>query len=364
VENPISEDFILTKDHESKVLELWESGTKDLIKIIHEIFGEDFDGRSKPGRAVRSFLASQDKKYKATNVYIKKNFELTDEQKQFIKNNLDKLTGLEMTRTLLNDKTLTPLSAEHRAVFTYVDSLDEEHKISEYYKEGKTIETEYRGPRSTQQALVRINKYATRPINPEKLTSKEKQNIQAVLSYLNVHRYLLIMNEFVEQRDRDLMESSYVRFIYDKGNITEEEIEMYLNWCLDIVNYQKMQRDLNKMIAARDDMLTEGKTISKSLVDQINKLYEETDSTQKRMKQSQEALSGKRKDRIEAMGNQDANILQLVEAFKENEKRQRIIQLAEARKKDLASEFDRLQTMDSLKAEIFGLTREEMLNGL
>lgn len=357
-------DIVLTKDQEDQVLSLWNEGITGLIDIIHTLFGDKFDGRSKEGRAVRTFLANQKLKYKSTSVYIKKEFSLTDEQKEFIKNNIDKLSGLEMTQTLLNDKSLTPLSAEHRAVFAFIDSLDEDRKMSSYYKEGKTIETEYRGPRQFVHVISRINKYILKGLNPEKMTSKEKQNVEACLGYLNVHRYLLIMNEFVEQRDRDLMESSYIRFLYDKGNLTEEEVDMYLNWCLDIVNYQRMQRDLNKMILVRDETLRENKGISKSLVDQINKLYEETDSTQKRMKQAQEALSGKRKDRMEAMGNQNANILQLVEAFKENEKRQRIIKLAEARKKDLENEFDRLETMDGLKAEIFGLTRDEMLNGL
>ena len=62
-------------------------------------------------------------------------------------------------------------------------------------------------------------------------------------------------------------------------------------------------------------------------------------------------------------GVENASILNLVEMWKDEESRHKMIKLAEIRKKALEEEVERLSTMDEIKCRIMGLTEEEVLNG-
>ena len=49
--------------------------------------------------------------------------------------------------------------------------------------------------------------------------------------------------------------------------------------------------------------------------------------------------------------------------WKEEESRNKLIQLAELRKKIVKSEIDNLSSMDEVKARILGISPDEILNG-
>jgi hypothetical protein len=50
-----------------------------------------------------------------------------------------------------------------------------------------------------------------------------------------------------------------------------------------------------------------------------------------------------------------------VEAWKREEDRKRIIKLAEKHRDDLKKEVERLSSMDALKAELFGLDKDNII---
>ena len=49
--------------------------------------------------------------------------------------------------------------------------------------------------------------------------------------------------------------------------------------------------------------------------------------------------------------------------WKQEESREKLIKLAELRKKAVEEEVEKLTTIDEVKATIMGLTKEEALNG-
>jgi hypothetical protein len=49
--------------------------------------------------------------------------------------------------------------------------------------------------------------------------------------------------------------------------------------------------------------------------------------------------------------------------WKEEESREKLIQLAEKRKKIIKKEINKLTTMEEVKARIMGITEDEILNG-
>ena len=60
---------------------------------------------------------------------------------------------------------------------------------------------------------------------------------------------------------------------------------------------------------------------------------------------------------------QSASILNLVELWKDEESRNKMIKIAEIRKKNISSEINRLSSMEEIKSRIMGISEEEVLNG-
>jgi hypothetical protein len=74
-------------------------------------------------------------------------------------------------------------------------------------------------------------------------------------------------------------------------------------------------------------------------------------------------LKQKRSDRLSKQIKENASILNLVEMWKDEESRKKLIKLAERRKLAIKEEIGNLSAMDDVKARIMGLTEDEALNG-
>ena len=55
--------------------------------------------------------------------------------------------------------------------------------------------------------------------------------------------------------------------------------------------------------------------------------------------------------------------MNLVQAWKDEESRKKMINLAELRKKTIDEEIDNLSSLDDFKGKIMGLTKDEAKNG-
>ena len=60
---------------------------------------------------------------------------------------------------------------------------------------------------------------------------------------------------------------------------------------------------------------------------------------------------------------ESASILNLVELWKDEESRTKMIKIAEIRKKNISAEIERLSSMEDIKSRIMGISEEEVLNG-
>ena len=60
---------------------------------------------------------------------------------------------------------------------------------------------------------------------------------------------------------------------------------------------------------------------------------------------------------------ESASILNLVELWKDEESRHKMIKIAELRKKNVSKEIERLTSMEEIKSRIMGISEEEVLNG-
>ena len=71
----------------------------------------------------------------------------------------------------------------------------------------------------------------------------------------------------------------------------------------------------------------------------------------------------KRHERLSKQIKENASILNLVQLWKDEESREKLIKLAELRKNVLKEEVENLSSMDEVKSRILGLSEEEVLNG-
>ena len=117
----------LSQEQQDKIINEWNSrpenppSLKELVKVVFPE-KENLDGRSEEGRLVKEFLSGKQIKARASQEYLPKNkIELTEERKEFIRNNLETMSFVDMARTLFNDKKITNLSQESRTVQNIIE---------------------------------------------------------------------------------------------------------------------------------------------------------------------------------------------------------------------------------------------------
>ena len=335
-----------------------------LMHLIQDVAGfKGKDGRSKEGRAVKAYLSEIDFNAIPASEYQKvEKPELSKEQKEFIGNNRDTMKYVEMSRILFSNDQLTSLSAETRMVTDYCKSLD-----GESFEESREQERfEYKPPKHPDRVLSRINKFILDSgIDKDKISPRQKKNIQKLMGYLHTFRFVHHMSNYDGQTNRDLFESSFVRYTHDKPDLTQEEVDQYIVLSGEVVIASNIQGRVGRLQRLLDDTASdnEGRRISMSLVEAISTAQNEYNSCVNRQHKLLSDLKQKRSDRLSKQVHENASILNLVETWKEEEGRKELIRIAELRKKVIRDEIDNLSTMDDVKARIFGLSDEEALNG-
>ena len=220
---------MLTEDQQNLIVNEWNNRPEDppslieLIRIAYPSF-PDLDGRCKEGKYVQAFLAKRSLKARGTHEYkSKKAPDLSDENRQFILNNAKTMKALEITRIIFDNPTLSNLNNETRIVAKFIS----ENVLPEgIYKEQEEIAQEdYVSPRSLDKAINKVNRYVyDLNLKRETLNSRHKRDLECLLKYINTYRFVHQINSYDGNVDRDLFESSFVRYTYDKNDLTEEDI--------------------------------------------------------------------------------------------------------------------------------------------
>ena len=356
----------LTNEQKKIILERWKDNTKQppaLKELVELCFGANVDGRNKISKLIKEYCATFSYKPRSSFEYVKKEIGLSDEQKEYVANNCASMKSYEMARILFNNQSLGSLNAETKAVEAYKRSLPGAVLFDETTEEVKDGE-EYFPPRSLPQAAIRINKYVLHGVKQEDIEKNQKiiKNLTCLIKYCHIHRFKMMINKFADKNSKELFEGSYIRYLWDKGeDVTEEELDLYINLCCDIVNYTKSQSELENLIDMRDKCAedSDGKRLSLSIVQAISDIRKEMDDNHKRQQRTIETLQGKRNERVTTKTKENASLIQLVEFWKNYENRKQILMLAEARRNKVKDEIKRLATFDELKCQIFGLSEEE-----
>ena len=356
----------LTEEQKEIILNEWNSRLEnppsllELIKLSYPN-NPELDGRSKEGREIKTFLATRKIKAKGAHEYqAKEKIDLTEEQEQFIESNSSMMKSLEMAKVIFDDPSLTNLNQETRTVNDYIKTLD----ITPFEDTNEVPSSVYKPPTTFHLAVSRVNKYVAGAIDKDKITSSVKKNIDSVIAYLGTHRFCHQINTYDSQSDRELFESSFVRYTNDKPDLSQEEVDQYIVLCTEIIIASAIQartRRLQELLdAAAED--SEGRRMAMSLVEAISSAQTEYNQCINRQHKLLGDLKQKRSDVLKNQIKANASVLNLVQLWKEEESRQKLIKLSELRKKAVADEIKNLSGMDEIKCKIMGLSEGEVLD--
>ena len=363
------EEIILTEAQQLLLLKEWNdrpSNPPSLNELAKIAFPEveNADGRSKEGRAVKAFLATRQLKARGAQEYQhKEKIELTDEQKEYAANNAPTMKAYEMARVLFENLDLTHLSQESKCIYEYVKTLDV--KITTFDDDQNSANGDYRPPKTEDRIVSRVNKYVLDGIIRDKITSKQKRDISSLIGYLHTYRFIHQINSYENQTNRELFESSFVRYTYDKNDLTQEEVDQYIIMSAEVVIASSIQKRVERLTSLLDSTAddSEGKRISMSLVEAINTAQTEYHQSVMRQQKLLGDLKEKRSDRLKNQIKENASILNLVQLWKDESSRIKLIKLAELRKQSVKNEVERLSSLDEIKCRIMGISEDEITDG-
>lgn len=351
----------LTTEQKQKVLEQFKI-TPDLNIITQVVFEDEaLDGRSKEGRAIRSFLAEQGRQYNTTKSEKKKFVNFTDQQIQFMMSDRinSSMSAFEIAKLVLNDEEIKPLSAEHRAVqeFLYKNRNDivDETELS--------AESKWHSPKSPLSAIRRINKWTGENISEDlnQVPLKTRKCIESLLKYYKSYKLESEINSYKTQGDRELFESEFVRSVWNKDDLTPDELNLYMMVCSNFVRKAKIQKRLDQFNLMLESEDISAQDLTMRLTEHLKATSDELDKCEKRIDSLINKLNGDRAKRLERRGEASVNFLSVVEVFQNYEDRKKMIMMAEMQNKLIEDEIDRLESVDELKGRIFGISRYEIL---
>jgi len=367
-------DYQLTDEQKKKALEYWELKTEkgetpSLPELTFYLFGEGIDGRSKQARAMKDFLAEFQIKPKGSHVYVpKERKQLSEEDKAFIENNCDKMTAVEIARIIFKNPKLNNTAIESRTVNDYLKELSPIHLYSD---PGEIPEGEWKAPNTYLQTVSRTNKHIKfdAAIDKENMTAMQEKEIRALMRYLNTYRFDMQINAYDEPKDRELFESVFVRYCYDKADLTEEEVDQYTILAGESVMERKIKRRaehlqnlLDKQTGLGDDSQENAK-VAMALVEAIGKATAELNACNKRQQDLVNSLKQKRSDRLSKRIKENASIINLIDKWKHAKTRKELINIAEKRKAKVKEAIEELANMEDVQAKILGISMDEALNG-
>ena len=268
-----------------------------------------------------------------------------------------------MARVLFHDATIAPTDARCKLVASYA------RKFNPSLANEETI-GEYEPPKSIGGLIDKANRYAINPkkdgkpqFDRENLSNQDKKNLGALLDNLNLPLFKVEANKFNTKLDRELFESTFILHCWDKPDLEAADIQKYVTLASQSVKYQQIDT-----IAARlDQKLNEALDdpngrFSMSDAEVLNSYREKANAALKHIDSLLKSLVGDRSKKMAEKKNANSSLHSLVESWKREDDRRRLIRVAELeRKAALKQEVERLSDMDAIKAEIFGIRQDDIL---
>ena len=330
----------------------------DLIELTRALFeDETIDGRSKEGRAVRKFCVEEKIDFQTTKHKKAEKIKLTEEQEEFcVEYARDGMNPYQIASLLFPDDGVTPLSRETLDITDYLNEHGPEGQITD----PTGYRFEYFPPKTSTVIVNKVNEVTATDWQPNKLSIAQRDCVDALKRYLSSPRFKQTIGAYLEAQDRELFEAEFIRAIHDKPDLTTDEVNLYINVCIDYINLKHIQKAMNKL----DKMFDEAESqqeMTVRLAELLKTKSDEYNQCEKRMESLIQKLQGDRAKRVNAEQDKYANILSLVQIFQDEDERKRMVMIAEMQKEAVKEEAGRFEDMPEWKARILGIGVHEVL---
>jgi hypothetical protein len=328
----------------------------NLLDLTRQVFEDPtIDGRSKEGRAVRAFLAEEKLEYKTTKREKVPDIQLTDEQIEFIKAQAqNNLSAYQIAEILFPDINIKRFCKEHMTIVEFL----REYEPAYVHETETAINRSYNPPKIFSTALKKINTFTLREMHEDKLTHDEIDCVESLMRSLSAPRFIQVISNYNSMKDRELFEAEFVRATWDKPDLTSDEINLYINVCVDYINLKNISSHIEKLNTMFNEV-EDQQDMTVRLAEVLKSKTDEYDKCEKRMESLIKKLNGDRAERLKNRRQDNATIISLVKSFQIESERRRMIELAEMQKKLVEDEVTRLDNMDSWKARILGISKHD-----
>ena len=347
----------LSKEQKQFIIDNFNK-TPDLIELTRQVFdNQELDGRTKEGRAVRKFLVDRGLKFNTTQKQKKEEIEFSQEQKEFmIQYAKEGMTAYEISKILFPEVNVTNLSKEVTEVARFIEDVD----FRLMHPSESAINTQYFPPKSNSRVIKKINEYCQEEIDEKQVSRGEMDNIESTMKFLAAPRFIQVINTYTSGDDRKLFEAEYIRSVWDKPDLTSDELNLYINVCMDYIHLKNISKAIDKLNRMFEDC-EDQQDMTVRLAELLKTKSEEYNQCEKRQETLIARLNGDRKERIKNKHNDNASILSLVRVFQNEADRNRMIDMAEKQKMLIAQEADNLERMDVWKARVLGIAKDDVL---
>ena len=310
------------------------------------------DGRSKEGRSVTKFLAENGLKAKTTKREKQQSIKLT--QKQLDKIDSLRMDGLNTSEIadLIFNKPVARLSTEWRSVNEIV------HKEREEPKEEP--QSTYVAPNAISRLIKKINDSTGYGLEEGKMSRNQITCCDKLRINLNNSRFVAIVNNYSNFRDKELFEQEFIRLTWDKPDLTADEINLYMNVAKEIINLELITghlQKLNDMFESADDQ----DEMTVRLAEIIKAKSSEYHQCESRIENLTKKLQGDRGARLANKQKETASFLSIVQLFQEEEERRNMVRIAEMQKEIIKEEAQKLEGMAAWKARVLGIGIDDVL---
>ena len=330
--------------------------TPNLSDLTRSLFGdESLDGRTKEGRAVREFLAEASLKYETTKWDKVDDIDLTDEQVEFAKAQAKNgLSAFQISELLFPSSNVKRFSKEHLAVLEFL----REYEPAYVHDSESAVNRAYNPPKLFTTGLKKVNQFTLQELEEEKLSHDERECIGTLIRSLSAPRFIQVIGTYTNMKDRELFEAEFIRATWDKPDLTSDEINLYINVCVDYIHLKNISSHIEKLNQMFNEV-EDQQDMTVRLAEVLKSKTDEYDKCEKRMESLIKKLNGDRAERMKNQRHENATILSLVRNFQVEEERKRMVELAEMQKKLVEEETVRLDNMDSWKARILGISKQD-----
>jgi hypothetical protein len=344
----------LTEEQKKYVLDNWSA--VPLLELTRIAFNNpNAKGTSAEGIAIRKFLGSKKPK---TSAWEKVEVQLTEANKEFIKNN-PLMRPIEISRVIFSNPKIEPLSRPVLTVREYQDSLKQENVDNQ-----DLPAEEYTPPTHLVHVVNKINTFVHKDLKLEAMPMNQKKMAESLRNFLRAPRFLQMINAYVSNKNRRVFEEEFVRAVWDKPDLTPDELNLYINLCSNYVQMITILRHLDLLNERYEkDIFNTDKNVSQSLAEMIKAKTDELNKCDKRQSELVNDLQGKRSVRMKERKGASTNIANLIEWFRDYENRRTALAWAEKEAKETEEELNKLISLPDMKAQILGLSESELKYG-